>query len=608
VGRTDLVLATSGGGHLELLRAVEHAWAGFDHVVVTPPGPRADAVRRAGHAVEAVPETARDPRRLVRSALRSVRLALALRPRVVVTAGAAAAVPFCLAARLLGARLVLVETMARVDSPSTAGRLLGPIAGRVLVQWPELRAAHPRALVCRPALLEPGARGERALRGEGTLVAVGTHEEPFDRLLELADRAVAAGVLPAPALAQAGASTRPYSRLRTVRALPPEELERAVAASEVVVCHGGSGIVSLAVRAGHRPLVLARRESLAEHVDDHQVATVAKLASLGLVVSLDEHPVERAVELARDPAPPAALAGEPLAAALRAAIEDELARPRGLRSATVKRLLVRAAGALPDPLVRSLARARHRSPAARRLLDPLVRRARSVETEIREGPARGLRFDPAGSAAQFSLGTAEPEVQAALAELLSPGDVLWDVGANVGFFTLIGARAVGERGRVFAFEPVPELAAAARRNAELNGFRNVEVVERAAAAEAGRAEFVLSQEPGWGRLAAVGAPKEAQRTIAVETAALDELVERGELAPPAVVKIDVEGAEVDAIAGMRETLRRHRPLVLCELHGTNREFAAAMRELGYEPAPLTGDGPIEDAEPTAHALARPARG
>src|SRR5882757_11121436 len=79
-------------------------------------------------------------------------------------------------------------------------------------------------------------------------------------------------------------------------------------------------------------------------------------------------------------------------------------------------------------------------------------------------------------------GTLEPPVQEALRRLLAPGDVFYDIGANVGFFTILGARLVGPQGHVVAFEPVPACARAVGRNIELNGFAHAEIREAAVGA------------------------------------------------------------------------------------------------------------------------------
>jgi hypothetical protein len=93
--------------------------------------------------------------------------------------------------------------------------------------------------------------------------------------------------------------------------------------------------------------------------------------------------------------------------------------------------------------------------------------------------------------------------------------------------------------------------------------------------------------------------------IDVELVAIDDLIRSGELRPPALVKIDVEGAEIAVLEGMRETIGRHRPAIICELHGTHSEFVAAMEGHGYRLINLEGTIPVRDEGASAHALALP---
>lgn len=90
---------------------------------------------------------------------------------------------------------MFIETMARVTDASKAGRLLSSLADVSLIQWPEMARVYPGAHICRPGML--GALEMRlgaARGGEGTFVAVGTHIQPFDRLLALVDLAVDQGI------------------------------------------------------------------------------------------------------------------------------------------------------------------------------------------------------------------------------------------------------------------------------------------------------------------------------------------------------------------------------------------------------------------------------
>lgn len=300
-------LAASPGGHIALLRAVKGAFEGCEHVWITGHSSQADALRAVGGDVRTLAPWARDARGLegARANLgASWRLARDLRPALVVTSGAGLVVPFALAARARGARLVFVETTARVTGASLSGRILSPVAGAVLVQWPELADVYRRARVCRPALLERRANAPVATRRSGTFVSVGTRPEPFDRLLAAVDAAVAGGVLPTPVLAQSGASPYRPASYRTSPWLSPDEVARALEESRYVVCHAGSAIVSAAVAAGHRPLVMPRSPERGEHRTEHQRQTLAKLAAGGLVVPLEEAISPADVSEADAPSPP----------------------------------------------------------------------------------------------------------------------------------------------------------------------------------------------------------------------------------------------------------------------------------------------------------------
>lgn len=183
----------------------------------------------------------------------------------------------------------------------------------------------------------------------------------------------------------------------------------------------------------------------------------------------------------------------------------------------------------------------------------------------------GLRIDPSTSNPEYATGANELPVQQAMAQHLKAGAVFYDVGANIGFLTIIGARLVGPQGRVYAFEPVPHNAAVVRRNAAMNHFENVEVVERALTSRSGVGELALAAYAGGAVLAEVATPPDSAGTMTVKLASIDDLIEKAGFRPPTFVKIDVEGAELDVLAGMVRTAARFRPLILCEIDDAEPE-------------------------------------
>lgn len=112
------------------------------------------------------------------------------------------------------------------------------------------------------------------------VATVGTDHHPFERMLDW--MSVAATELGLDVVVQRGA-TPDRAGIETIDYLPAEQLEALMVGADAVVCHGGPGTISLAIRTGHRPIVMARNPALGEHVDDHQMRYVARLAAAGTI-------------------------------------------------------------------------------------------------------------------------------------------------------------------------------------------------------------------------------------------------------------------------------------------------------------------------------------
>lgn len=215
------------------------------------------------------------------------------------------------------------------------------------------------------------------------------------------------------------------------------------------------------------------------------------------------------------------------------------------------------------------------------------------------GPLRGRWWLPAsrGKVLRVLGGTYEPEQTALFVEHVRPGATVLDVGANAGYYTLLAATLAGPEGRVVAFEPEPAIARFLRRHVAINRLRNVRVEEAAVSDRDGTARFEGGTGSGTGHLTGAGAGGREVRTVR-----LDTLCAASGLAPDAV-KMDVEGAEMDALRGARETLARHRPVLFLSTHGpgVHRACLALLRELGYAMRPILGG----DVETTTELLCLP---
>jgi FkbM family methyltransferase len=234
----------------------------------------------------------------------------------------------------------------------------------------------------------------------------------------------------------------------------------------------------------------------------------------------------------------------------------------------------------------------------------MANRVKKRDGFILAGVGKGLRFNPGTSNASYLLGTAEPAVQQALQVLLSSGMVFYDIGANVGFLSVIASRLVGPTGTIVAFEPVEANIRQIEHNARLNQTA-ITVIPVALSNEDGLRDFVVSGSTV-GQLAGYqGCDLSSFQTQAVPVRRLDTIRSEQKHPPPDLIKIDVEGAEACVLEGGRATLESDRPILMIELHGTNIAVHAELNAIGYEPFVLGDSHSIAQAPSFAYVIAAP---
>ncbi|WP_082769709.1 FkbM family methyltransferase [Caulobacter sp. CCH9-E1] len=182
----------------------------------------------------------------------------------------------------------------------------------------------------------------------------------------------------------------------------------------------------------------------------------------------------------------------------------------------------------------------------------------------------------------------EPGTGDVLRRLVRPGMSVADVGANIGLLTLVMARAAGPEGKVIAFEPEATPRANLEKMKHLNGLSWVEVRDQAVGEKAGRLTFHVSDIIGHSSLYALPEAEEA-RTVEVEVVRLDDVAPRQRLD---VVKIDVEGAELDVLAGMKGVIAKNPDLAILAEFGpehltrvgqTPAQWFKAFADAGFKP-------------------------
>ncbi|WP_238439737.1 FkbM family methyltransferase, partial [Frankia sp. AgB1.8] len=244
---------------------------------------------------------------------------------------------------------------------------------------------------------------------------------------------------------------------------------------------------------------------------------------------------------------------------------------RGVDEVVKPMLAVLDAPAVPAS-VRSLAeRATHRLVLRRRLPAPYNK------TRIYTSSEAGLKH------LRGTLTQIDPVLIGLIRETVRPGAVVWDIGSNVGLSTFAAATAAGPSGHVLAVEPDTWLVGLLRRSAALPGDRApVEVLAAAVGDVTGIGQLcVATRNRATSHLAGFGHRAKVRTTIPVPTVTLDDLLSHAPA--PDVLKIDIEGAELLALAGAHRVLAEARPTVICAVAGANARRARAMlAEHGYQ--------------------------
>lgn len=205
-----------------------------------------------------------------------------------------------------------------------------------------------------------------------------------------------------------------------------------------------------------------------------------------------------------------------------------------------------------------------------------------VDLDVRSGATKGLKLslDLLGRRkSAYWLGKYDADIFETLKEVIQPGWNCWDCGVYIGLYTCFLARQIGPSGRVVGFEPDRNNLVRANKNIELNGLTNARLKNYAVAGPRGHVDFIVSGNtnshlPGFwlGRNADDTADDYKRKIELTETIvkvacySLDQLIDMPDIPNPNFVKIDIEGAELEALQNLEKMCEVLRPTVLLELH------------------------------------------
>jgi FkbM family methyltransferase len=228
------------------------------------------------------------------------------------------------------------------------------------------------------------------------------------------------------------------------------------------------------------------------------------------------------------------------------------------------------------------------------------------DTVVRINGHKLLVFSPRNNLigrALYQDGVWEPPVTEAIKKLARPGMIALDVGADIGYYSLQMSRLVGPQGRVIAFEPIPAARERLKHNIALNGCTNIEVSEYALGNQEGN---VYLEDPF--KKSRLNLTKSAAGAgdIKVSIKRLDELIGDMNLSSVDIIKMDIEGAEHEALLGMENILREYHPILIVEVHNyflplfgsSSSQLLSWLTSLNYRITPIDSSETEENVTQT----------
>lgn len=186
----------------------------------------------------------------------------------------------------------------------------------------------------------------------------------------------------------------------------------------------------------------------------------------------------------------------------------------------------------------------------------------------------------------------EIDVENTLRDILRKGDVFIDIGANVGYFSVIASRIVGENGKVYSLEAIPRLCGLLSESAAINDIKNINILNYAAYSENKTISFNRMKNSAFSH---ISKDNSSDSTIEVNAITLDSLIDKVKKVD--VVKIDVEGTEMNVLMGGEKLIRRYKPKIVMEVvdwslqrfNYSSKDVLSFLRGIGYKVYDLKGN-------------------
>lgn len=226
------------------------------------------------------------------------------------------------------------------------------------------------------------------------------------------------------------------------------------------------------------------------------------------------------------------------------------------------------------------------------LIKRIIRKALQISTKkdnprrIYFGPLKGYKWIYNSGYSGYWMGTYELEIVNKYISKLKTSSVVYDLGAHIGYYTLIASKFLKGRGNVYSFEPFPMNFAKLTNHIRINNLKNVIPIQKAVGNQNGKVQFSNSPNDSANTYIKGSFMYKSFDHIEVDAITIDSVVHGKDLIPPNLIKIDVEGAELDVLKGAENTITKYHPTILlsthnCQNEGIHKQCLDYLASLGY---------------------------
>lgn len=276
-----ICLACSAGGHLSEMLQLESFYKKHEYFFVTFKRPDTESLAEK-EKVCFVQRPARNPLFFLLNFFQSLSVFLKEKPDLIVSTGADAALSACWIARLLGKKIVFIESFCRPFKPGWTGKLVYPIADLFIVQWKQVQKHYPKSVYAGAIF----SGSKKIGKEKGIFVSVGTHPQQFDRLLKKIDELAEKGKIREKIFAQTGHSSYVPKNFDSKKFVSLKEFGEKIKKAGIIITHGGEGNIGNALLFGKKIIIVPRLKEFGEHTNDHQLELTDAIAQekMGIAV------------------------------------------------------------------------------------------------------------------------------------------------------------------------------------------------------------------------------------------------------------------------------------------------------------------------------------